>query len=278
MQRLLFFLFLLALPSVFTYTQAQNASSRGFIPPLFTLPDESDELRFTSAQPPEFMLPDYPVEQLNGGVEGVVEITMYITSEGEVVYSEVAVSSGIEALDDAALISAMKTRFPAGYATVKGLPRDFRLSVPYYFLLSSDPEAYWHSRLELARVQQEYELVMKKFEDFLMARTEASASKIREIQYQMEEKVAAAKSIHRLLAEKKENAILRIHKEIEENRSAQAPVADAEDSTWRRNLQDRRSARVQAAYPGSGVVNARSLKGSGVDRLTQELEMKKSYL
>ncbi|MDT8322863.1 MAG: TonB family protein [Bacteroidota bacterium] len=278
MQRLLFFVFLLAASSVFTYTQAQNASSRGFVPPLFTLPDEADELRFTSASQPEFMLPDYPVEQLNSGVEGVVEITMYITSEGEVVYSEVSVSSGCDALDDAALISAMKTRFPAGYATVKGLPRDFRISVPFYFLLSSDPEAYWHSRLELARVQQEYEQVMKKFEDFLMARTVASESKIREIQRQMEEKVAAAKSIHRLLAEKKENAILRIHQEIEDNRSGQATVADAEDSAWRRDLQDRRSAHVQAAYPGSGVVNAHSFEGSGVDRLTQELEIKKSYL
>lgn len=278
MQRLLFFLFLLAVSSAFTYTQAQNASSRGFIPPLFTLPDEADEIRFTSSQQPEFMLPDYPLAQLNEGVEGVTEITMYVTSEGEVVYSEVAVSSGIAALDDAALISAMKTHFPVGYATVKGLPRDFRISVPFYFLLSSDPEAYWHSRLELARVQQEYEQVMKKFEDFLMARTVASESKIREIQYQMEEKVSAAKSIHRLLAEKKENAILRIHKEIEENRSGQSPVADADDSTWRRDLQDRRSARVQVASPGTGVVNARSLEGSGMDRLTLELEMKKSYL
>ena len=271
------FLVLLAL-TAFTYTSAQNVSSRGFIPPLFTLPEEGEEIRFTSAAQPEFMLPDYPVEQLNRGIEGVVEVSMYVTSEGEVVYSEVTVSSGVEALDDAALISAMKTQYPSGFATVKGLPRDFRLSVPFYFLLSSDPEAYWHSRLELARVQLEYEQVMKKFEDYMMARTVASESKIREIQRQMEEKVAAAKSIHRLLAEKKENAILRIHDEIEENRSGQGPVADAEDSTWRRNLQDRRSARVQVTYPGTGVVNAQALEGEGVDRLAQELEMKKAYL
>ena len=119
---------------------------------------------------------------------------------------------------------------------------------------------------------------MKKFEDFLMARTAASESKIREIQRQMEEKVAAAKSIHRLLAEKKENAILRIHKEIEENRDSGTPVADVEDSSWRKDLQDRRQAAVHVAYPGTGVINARSLGGNGVDRLTQELEMKKSYL
>ncbi|MCB2204746.1 energy transducer TonB [bacterium] len=278
MQRFFYLFLLFSAVTALTYTQAQNASSRGFIPPLFTLPEEGEDIRFTSSMQPEFMLPDYPVGQLNEGVEGVVEIEMYVTSEGEVVYSEISVSSGIAELDNAALISAMKAHFPAGFATVKGLPRDFRISVPFYFLLSSDPEAYWHSRLELARVQQEYELVMKKFEDFLMARTEASESKIREIQRQMEEKVAAAKSIHRLLAEKKENAILRIHKEIELNRSGDAPVADAEDSNWRRDLQDRRSARVQAAGPGSGVINARTLSGSSVDRLTQELEMKKSYL
>ena len=174
MQKHFYFFFILFPISAFTYTSAQNVSSRGFIPPLFTLPEEGEEIRFTSAVQPEFMLPDYPVEQLNSGVEGVVEVRMYITSEGEVVYSEITVSSGVEALDDAALISAMKARFPSGFATVKGLPRDFRLSVPFYFLLSSDPEAYWHSRLELARVQLEYEQVMKKFEDYMMARTHAT--------------------------------------------------------------------------------------------------------
>jgi len=278
MQRIFLTLFLLTACTTLVYSQAPNTQSRGFIPPLFTLPEEGEEVRFTSAEQPLFVLPDYPAEPLNSGIEGVAEITTYVTSEGEVVYSEVAVSSGNEALDNAALICAMKAHFPAGYATVKGLPRDFRATIPFYFFLSADPEAYWHSRLELARVQQEYEQVMKKFEDFLMARTTASESKIREIQRQMEEKVSAAKSIHRLLAEKKENAILRIHKEIEQNRDVATNLADANDSSWRRDLQDRRNATVQVAYPGTGVVNARSLGSEGMDRLTQELEMKKSYL
>jgi hypothetical protein len=94
----------------------------------------------------------------------------------------------------------------------------------------------------------------------------------------MEDKVAAAKNIHRLLAEKKEHAILRLHQEITDNKSGQTPVADAEDASWRRDLQDRSRANVQVAYPGTGVINARTLGGNGVERLTHELEMKKSYL
>lgn len=278
MQRTFFSLALLLAISAAALGQAHNARSRGFIPPLFTLPEEGEEIRYTSAAQPAFMLPDYPEEQLNQGIEGVVEVAMYVTSEGEVVYSEITVSSGIDAFDEAALRSAMKTHFPAGYATVKGLPRDFHLSVPFYFLLSADPESYWHSRLELARVQQEYEQVMSRFEDYLMARTTASESKMREIQRQMEEKVAAAKSIHRLLAEKKESAILRLRQEIDASRSDAAPVADAEDSSWRRGLRDYSRTTVLAGTPGNSVTNERNLGAEGMDRLTQELEIKKSYL
>ncbi|MBR9974297.1 MAG: hypothetical protein KFF77_01830, partial [Bacteroidetes bacterium] len=58
----------------------------------------------------------------------------------------------------------------------------------------------------------------------------------------------------------------------------QAPLADADDDSWRRELQDSHSATVQVAVPGSGVVHERSVGTMGMDRLTQELEMKKSYL
>ena len=37
---------------------AAVAQSRGFIPPLFTLPDASEQVRFTSALQPQFQLPD----------------------------------------------------------------------------------------------------------------------------------------------------------------------------------------------------------------------------
>ena len=246
MQRYAFFiLFVLTLTS-YVVAQAPNTNARGFIPPLFTLPEEGEDLRFTSAAQPTFMLPDYPQKAYNNGVEGVCEVTAYVTSEGSVVYSEISVTSGNKELDQAALKSAMKAVFPAGYATVRGLPRDFRIAIPFYYLLSADPENYWHTRLELARVQQEYELVMQKFEDIVMSRTAASDSKIREIKHQMEDKVAAAKSIHRLLAEKKEHAILRLRQEIDANKAGEAPIADAEDASWRRNLQDRSHARVIA--------------------------------
>lgn len=270
-------LFVLALTTQ-AFAQTPNTNARGFIPPLFTLPEEGEDLRFTSAAQPTFMLPDYPQRAFNNGVEGVCEVTAFVTSEGDVVYSEISVSSGHYALDQAALKSAMKAVFPAGYATVRGLPRDFRIAIPFYFLLSADPESYWHSRLELARVQQEYESVMQKFENIVMSRTVASDSKIREIKHQMEDKVAAAKSIHRLLAEKKEHAILRLRQQIDANKAGEVPIADAEDASWRKNLQDRTHARVTAASSSSGVINARQLEGEGVERLTHELEMKKSYL
>ncbi|MFZ1730319.1 MAG: energy transducer TonB [Bacteroidota bacterium] len=257
-------------------TAAAFSQSRGFIPPLFTLPEAGDEVRYTSAAQPTFQLPDYPATQLGSGLEGVVEVQLYVTSEGEVIFSEITVSSGVKEFDESALASAMRARFPMGYATVKGLPRDFRLSMPFYFLLSSDPEQYWQSRLELARIQQEYEVVMRKFQDFVMQRSKTPPQKVKEIQREMEEKVTVAKNIHRILAEKKETAILRLREQLDEKRG-QAPLAD-DDATWRRDLQDPSNASVQVALPGTGVVNSRTVGSEGVDRLTQELEMKKSYL
>jgi TonB family protein len=262
---------------VFALTATVHAQSRGFIPPLFTLPKAGETVRFTSAAQPTFQMPDYPAEQLNRGVEGVVEVLLYVTSEGEVVYSEVTVGSGQKEFDQSALVSAMRARFPMGYATVNGLPRDFRIAVPFYFLLSADPEQYWQSRLELTRVQQEYEIVMKKFQDFVMERSKTPPQSVKEIQRQMEEKVSIAKNIHRVLAEKKERAILRIRERIDEQRG-QAPIADAEDESWRHELHSGQNASVHVVIPGSGVVNSRSLGTEGMDRLTQELEMKKSYL
>lgn len=256
---------------------ATFSQSRGFVPPLFSLPGEADDVRFTSALQPQFQLPDYPALQMNNGVEGVVEVQLYVTSEGEVVFSEITVSSGVKEFDEVALSSAMKARFPAGYATVKGLARDFRISMPFYFLLSADPEQYWQSRLELMRVQQEYEIVMRSFQDFLMERSKLPPQRVKEIHRQMEDKVAVAKSIHRILAEKKEAAILRLHKQLDEHRG-QAPFADGENANWRRDLQNGEQASVQTALPGTGVINARSVGTEGVDRLTHELEMKKAYL
>lgn len=272
MQRLTSFVILALALSTVAVSQ-----SRGFIPPLFTLPEDGETVRFTSASQPLFELPDFPADLMSRGTEGVTEVMLYVTAEGEVVFSEVTVSSGQKQFDEAALASAMRAHFPMGYATVNGLPRDFRIAVPFYFLLSSDPEQYWQSRLELARVQQEYEVVMKKFQDFVMERTKTPPQKVKEIQRQMEEKVSIAKNIHRILAEKKETAILRLREKIDERRG-QAPIADAEDASWRSVLQDGESVGVQVAVPGTGVVNERVVRKDGMDRLTQELEMKKAYL
>lgn len=258
--------------------QAQPVASRGFIPPLFTLPESHEDLRFTSAAQPEFATPEYPQGQFAAGIEGVAEVTMYVTAEGKVVYAEVSVSSGVQAFDHAALESALRSRFPQGYATLKGMPHDFRLAVPFYFLLANDPEQYWHSRLELARIQSEYETVMKKFEDYVSARTAASSSKVREIQRQLEETVVAAKGVHRLLAEKKERAILRLRQLLDASRGNSAPLADDSDASWRTQVSGGEAASVQAGHSPAGVIKLRPLNGDEADRLAQELELKKTYM
>lgn len=257
---------------------AQPVKSRGFIPPLFTLPKAQDEVRFTGSAQPRFQLPDYPAAQLNAGTEGAVEATLYVTAEGEIVYAEISVSSGVKDFDNAVLESCMKSRFPAGFATVKGLPHDFKISVPFYFLVASDPEQYWHSRLELARIQNEYESVMKKFEDIVMSRTTASEARKREIQRQMEGTVAAAKSVHRILAEKKEKAILRLRGMIDASRSDGTPLADTHDASWRSQSLDPAQATVQSGATGVGVISIHEMSGSESERLAQELELKKAYM
>ncbi|MBR9976515.1 MAG: energy transducer TonB [Bacteroidetes bacterium] len=273
MQRLFSIAILLITLNAFSFAQ-----SRGFIPPLFVLPAEGEEIRFTSAVPPVFQLPDYPAEQLKKAMEGVVEVRMYVTAEGEVVFSEITVSSGHKEFDNAALASAMRARFPAGYATVNGLPRDFRTSMPFYFLLSTDPEQYWQSRLELARVHQRYEIVMKRFQDYMMQRSKVPRATVMEIQQQMEETVSIAKNIHRILAEKKETAILRLRERLDEQRGGIAITA-TDDATWRRSLHsDEEGAHVEVSLPGSGIVNARTMSADDIERLTQELEIKKSYM
>ena len=257
---------------------AQQISSRGFIPPLFTLPKSDQEVRFTSSEAPRFQLPDYPAKQLNSGIEGVVETMLYVTAEGEVVYAEISVSSGIREFDHAALQSGMRASFPAGFATVDGLPHDFRIAVPFYFLLASDPELYWHSRLELARVQAEYEKVMKTFEGYLMSRTSASETQLKAVQKSMESTIATAKRIHHLLAEKKERAIIRIRGLLDASRDDNSPLAESPEDNWRSETIDPSQAAVQPGGVGAGIIRMEELTGNPTERLSQELELKKTYI
>lgn len=257
----------------------REGASRGFIPPLFTMPEKHEDLRFTSSAQPEFPVAEYPEQERNTSTEGVAELLLYVTAEGDIVYAEVMVSSGRESFDNAALASAMKGKFPEGYATVDGLPRDFTIAVPYYFLLSADPELYWHSRLELARVQCEYEEIMSKFEDLLLKRTTATESKMKEVQRSMEEKVSIAKRLHRVLAEKKERAIIRIRSEIEMSREKQGrALAESNDSNWRSGSADPAHATITVAFPGSSITTRAETGLQGVARLNHELDLKRSYL
>jgi TonB family protein len=258
-----------------TLTAVAQPARRGFIPSLFTLPAAGQDIRYSSSAQPVFTTPVYPVVEMQQGIEGACEIELYVTSEGEVVYAELTVSSGRRNFDDAALTCAMKARFPEGYATLDGIPHDCTVTVPYYFLLAEDPEGYWHTRLELNRVQAQYEAVMAKFEDLLLSRTSASQAKMKEIQGRMEERVSAAKQLHRILAEKKELAILRIREAIDASSEQSRPIADTDDA-WR--TAGGANASVSVAYTGSSVTTVVSSRLKGVERLEHELEMKKSYL
>ena len=107
MQRFLTFFSLLIVAGM--AAQAQNVRSLGHIPPYFNLPAEGEQVRFTSLEQPEFAVPEYPKQLQHEGKEGVVEVTCYVTSEGDVVYSEISVSSGNDAFDKQALKSALET-------------------------------------------------------------------------------------------------------------------------------------------------------------------------
>ena len=189
MQRFLTFFSLLIVAGM--AAQAQNVRSLGHIPPYFNLPAEGEQVRFTSLEQPEFAVPEYPKQLQHEGKEGVVEVTCYVTSEGDVVYSEISVSSGNDAFDKQALKSALETSFPNGYATIGGTPTDFTIEVPFYFLLSADPEQYWHTRLELARIEQDYDKLMETFQGYVSKRTEASEQTMQKTRTQLETKIAA---------------------------------------------------------------------------------------
>ncbi len=267
------------------HAQGDASLSRGFIPPYFRVPDNTADIRFTTLEQPRYGTPEYPATHIREEREGVVEVEISCTAEGSVVHARITVSSGDAQFDESALKGAMATKFPVGYATVNGLPVDFRMRVPFYFLLSADPEQYWHTRLELARVQQEYDVAMEQFQGYITARTSATKSRFEAAKRQVEEKVALGKRLHRMLAEKKEYAILRLREEITATREhrealhAEASTPDT-DAEFRKVLPgDEHVPTVTLATPQSHNVVTVSLPyQNDLDRLTQELELKKSYL
>ncbi len=264
--------------SALCYGQTDGVKKRGSIPQEFSLPPQGATLHFTSPLPPQLVKPDYPAVHRENDFEGVAELSLYVTAEGDVVYAEVSVGSGDEAFDEEALRAALKSRFPSGYAMLDGTPTDFRISVPYYFLLASDPENYWHTRLELARVQQQYEVVMREFQG--LAHSRSSREKAESIRKRLEDRVAAAKRLHRQLAEKKELAILRLRDEIA---SAKETLDGSGRPATARNTQreippEQVPTTVVAVQQVNIISNAEVVSANDIDRLNQELEIKKSYL
>jgi TonB family protein len=270
---------MLATPAM---AQPELPRSLGELPPSFQLPEAGTPVQFTSMLNPEFVTPAYPEQHKTARFEGVAEVRLYVSSAGEVLRCEITVSSGDAAFDDASLRSGLKTRFPAGYATVRGVACDFTTTVPYYFLLSPDPEQYWHSRLELARIQQEYESLMKQYEGILAPQGAAADMQRHRIERQLEQTVTLAKQLHRSLAEKKESAILRLRDEITMTKQilqepATASSMDASATSWRT---EQTPVIPTVIIPGGmkGVASTSALSNNELDRLMSELELKQSYL
>jgi TonB family protein len=78
--------------------------------------------------------PDYPSDARRRGEEGVVRLALRIAVDGTVTSAEVASSSGIPALDRAALEAARRWRFQP--ATRAGMPVAATLSTAVHFRLS----------------------------------------------------------------------------------------------------------------------------------------------
>jgi TonB family protein len=282
MKRLFSIVLLVCIASLSMHAQSDPQKKRGMLPPGYTLPKAGETVHFTSPAHPEYQLPEYPADLKVNGTEGVLELELYVSSAGEVLLAEVSVSSGDAQFDDAALSSALQSRFPAGYATVDGQPRDFKIAVPYYFLLSADPELYWHTRLELSRVQQDYETVMHDFQEKLGAKRTASSTRLDGARKQLEAKVSLAKMLHRTLAEKKESAILRLRDQIafaqEKIDGPSVAEAQAGQENWRNPDKTIISPKAEPSVHRSGVITVSFQSGNGIDGLQQELEIKKSYM
>jgi TonB family protein len=264
------------------YAQTDPQKKRGMLPPGYSLPKAGETVHFTSPAHPEYQLPEYPADLKANGTEGALELELYVSSAGEVLLAEVSVSSGDAQFDDAALNSALQSRFPAGYATVDGMPRDFKIAVPYYFLLSNDPELYWHTRLELSRVQQDYETVMHDFQEKLGAKRSTASTRLDAARKQLEAKVSLAKMLHRTLAEKKESAILRLRDQIafaqEKIDGPSMAEAQAGQENWRNPNKAVITPKAEPSAPRSGVITVSFQTANGIDGLQQELEIKKSYM
>ena len=267
------------LPAV---AQTDSPVKRGALPATFSLPKSTETVHFTSPVPPDYQIPEYPSELKQNGLEGALELDLYVSASGEVQLAEITVSSGEVQFDEAALKSALQSHFPAGYATVDGLPRDFKIAVPYYFLLSTDPELYWHSRLELSRVQQGYEACMRDFQEKLGAKRSVAGVKLDAVRKQLESRVVTAKILHRVLAEKKENAILRLRDQIAfakekiDGPSQSIPVAGQEN--WRNPISAAVTPKVETTTRRNGVITVSVQTSNDLDGLHQELEIKKSYM
>jgi TonB family protein len=272
---------LVALLTASSQAQPETPRAMGELPATFQTPEAGASIQFTSMLNPEFETPAYPEQHKADRFEGVAEVRLYVSTAGEVLRCEITVSSGDREFDEASLRSAMKTRFPAGYATVRGVPTDFTVTVPYYFLLSSDPEQYWHTRLELARIQQEYEVLMKDYQDLLARQGGAADMKRQRLEKQLEQTVAVAKQLHRSIAEKKETAILRIRDEIAMTKQIlQEPATaskDAQGASWRT---EQTPVIPTVIIPGGmqGIASTSTLSNNALDCLMGELELKQSYL
>jgi len=109
--------------------------------------DEAAEQESEGTGPPRFMpaevfptctyqpRPDYPAMALQAGIEGSVVLWVFVDSSGSVVDVQLYNSSGVNALDQAALSAAWNTRWTP--AQNNGIPVSVWTTVTYNFSLEN---------------------------------------------------------------------------------------------------------------------------------------------
>lgn len=229
-------------------------------------------MRFSSFSPVQLVRPVYPEACLREKVEGCLEIKMYVNRSGRVEKAEISVSSGNALLDRAALESAKASRFPQDYATIDGIGSDFTTLVPYYFLLSADPEQYWHTRLEMARIEQQYDAGMREFQPQLKTGKSRLSPRAKKLCTELEKLVAQTKRLQNILASKKEAAINRLRDQLALGMNKEKGSLATVDAAPQPEL----------ALPGYNVVTSApaGLEAMPVslEQISEELELKRAYL
>jgi periplasmic protein TonB len=84
-------------------------------------------------------VPDYPAEARRNELEGTVHVRVRVLADGQPGEARVQKSSGVRALDQAALVAVSGSRFRAAQ-NAEGVSVEAWVIVPYKFVLEDAPK------------------------------------------------------------------------------------------------------------------------------------------